>query len=68
MTLPNWAAANWAAALGEPGGGMSTGSQRHWRLDIREGPQRVKGRILGSERVWVRTLREVCGDPGPGIG
>ena len=47
---------------------MSTGSQRHWRLDIREGPQRVKGRILGSERVWVRTLREVCRDPGPGIG
>ncbi|XP_065772907.1 melanoma-associated antigen 9-like [Muntiacus reevesi] len=51
---------------------MSTRSQRHWRLDLRrgasegEGPQRVKGRILGSERVWVRTLREDCGDSGPG--
>ena len=50
---------------------MSTGLQRHWKLDIRGWASEHEGEphmMLGSERVWVRMLREVCGDSGPGIG
>ena len=34
------------SARGDSGGGMSSGSQRHWRLDIRGGASEIGGEIL----------------------